>query len=390
MARPRRLASARRDRPARHRRAEDAVARAARRRRRRRGRHRAGAAWTKVVQSAQRLLVSRLALQGVVVHPALSFARVLDGFSAVMPPSVIPLVERDPDVAGVYPVRVAYPATIAARSLTADAADSGDALASAGVDGRGVTVAILDTGRLDGRTSGASSGSTSSEAERRGSSSTGRRWRASSPASLPAHPCCRSASPAGSRMRPGAGRSTRAAIRSSPGSTGPSIRTATATRTTRRGSRSSRSPSRSPASPTGPRRLPSRARATSTRSSSRRPATTAPTAAAYGDISGPGGAPDALTVGALDTRPDEADVHVVVRSGLRTLVDATMPLAGDASPPRVLDLPVVRPLKAFFTRSGGSIVAGRAALLAAGASPGPAAERRPRPAPRRCCSTAGA
>jgi len=103
-------------------------------------------AWTKVVQSAQRLLVSRLALRGVVVHPALSFARVLDGFSAVMPSGVIPLVERDPDVAGVYPVRIAYPATIAARSLTADAADSGDALASAGVDGRGATVAILDTG----------------------------------------------------------------------------------------------------------------------------------------------------------------------------------------------------------------------------------------------------
>ena len=100
-----------------------------------------------------------------------------------------------------------------------------------------------------------------------------------------------------------------------------------------------------------------------------------PTAATYGDVSGPGGAPDALTVGALDTRPDEVDARVSVRSGLRTLVDATMPLAGDASPARVLDLQVVRPLKAFFTRSGGSVVAGRAALLAAGSSPGPVVER---------------
>src|SRR5581483_5167395 len=32
-------------------------------------------AWTKVVQSAQRLLASRLALQGVIVHPTLSFTR---------------------------------------------------------------------------------------------------------------------------------------------------------------------------------------------------------------------------------------------------------------------------------------------------------------------------
>src|SRR5437764_10661179 len=103
-------------------------------------------AWTKIVQSAQRLLASRLALQGVIVHPTLSFTRVLDGFSAVVPASVIPVLERDPDVAGVYPVRIAYPTTISAGSLTADAADAGSALASAGIDGRGVTVAILDTG----------------------------------------------------------------------------------------------------------------------------------------------------------------------------------------------------------------------------------------------------
>jgi len=114
------------------------------------------------------------------------------------------------------------------------------------------------------------------------------------------------------------------------------------------------------------------------------------TAAAYGDVSAPGGAPDALTVGALGTRPDEADVRVTVRSGLQTLVDATMSLAGDASPPRDLDLQVARPrrgrasvppLTAFFSRSGGSIVAGRAALLDAGSSPGPAAE---------CAAEAGA
>src|SRR5437588_10836697 len=82
-------------------------------------------AWTKVVQSAQRLLASRPALHGVIVHPTISFTRVLDGFSAVVPASVIPVVERDPDVTGVYPVRIAYPATISAGSLAADAADAG-------------------------------------------------------------------------------------------------------------------------------------------------------------------------------------------------------------------------------------------------------------------------
>src|SRR5881227_2019786 len=92
-------------------------------------------AWTKVVLSAQRLLVSRLALQGIIVHPTLSFTRVLDGFSAVVPASVIPVVERDTDVVGVYPVRIAYPVTIPASSLSAEAADAGSALASAGIDG---------------------------------------------------------------------------------------------------------------------------------------------------------------------------------------------------------------------------------------------------------------
>src|SRR5581483_11825417 len=97
------------------------------------------------------------------------------------------------------------------------------------------------------------------------------------------------------------------------------------------------------------------------------------TAAAYGDLSAPGGAPDALTVGALDTRASEADAHVTVRSGLRTLLDATMPLAGNSTPTRALDLQVARPrsgrsaLTAFFSRTGGSIVAGRAAEAGASA-----------------------
>ena len=64
-------------------------------------------AWTQATLAAQKLLVSRLALQGVTIHPDFTFARVLDGFSALIDPSAIPLIERDADVAGVYPVRVA-------------------------------------------------------------------------------------------------------------------------------------------------------------------------------------------------------------------------------------------------------------------------------------------
>jgi len=107
-------------------------------------------AWTNATLSAQKLLVSRLALHGVTVRPDYSFARVLSGFSALLDSSAIPIVERDPDVAGVYPVRVAYPAAISTKVLSRD--DFGPAsghrpdAALPGVDGRGVTIALLDTG----------------------------------------------------------------------------------------------------------------------------------------------------------------------------------------------------------------------------------------------------
>ena len=101
-------------------------------------------AWTKVVLSTQKSLLARLALQGVIVHPDERFARVLDGFSAVIPPSVIPVVERDTDVAGVYPVRAAYPVAMSGQPAEAD--PMGGALAAAGIDGRSVTIALLDTG----------------------------------------------------------------------------------------------------------------------------------------------------------------------------------------------------------------------------------------------------
>ena len=109
-----------------------------------------------------------------------------------------------------------------------------------------------------------------------------------------------------------------------------------------------------------------------------------PAGAAYGDISAPGGAPAALTVGALDARSGVARARVAVRSGLGSIVDATLPLAGAAKPAHALDLEVAAPRDAkhgppplthFFTPAGGSIVAGRAALVPAGASPVRAAQR---------------
>ena len=113
-----------------------------------------------------------------------------------------------------------------------------------------------------------------------------------------------------------------------------------------------------------------------------------PAAAGFGDISAPGGAPAALTVGALDARTETDDARIVVRAGLATLLDDTAPLAGVVRPTHRLDLKLAVPrgtirgtrrtaprLTDFFSRSGVSIVAGRAALVPVGSSPAPAAAR---------------
>ena len=53
----------------------------------------------------------------VICNALRSWSRVLDGFSALIDPSAIPIIERDEGVAGVFPVRVAYPASISAKVL---------------------------------------------------------------------------------------------------------------------------------------------------------------------------------------------------------------------------------------------------------------------------------
>ena len=56
------------------------------------------------------------------------------------------LLERAPEVAGVYPVRPMYPATTGAPTQPAPTFGRPPALGLSSVDGRGVTVALLDTG----------------------------------------------------------------------------------------------------------------------------------------------------------------------------------------------------------------------------------------------------
>ena len=112
----------------------------------------------------------------------------------------------------------------------------------------------------------------------------------------------------------------------------------------------------------------------------------------YGSISGPGGAREALTVGAADDRRTTEHVRVTIRSGLRVVFEGEVPLGGARGPGESLKLDLAAPaprnellptvlgqgaptlsIADFFDRNGYSRVAGRAALAPAGGSPDSAA-----------------
>jgi subtilisin family serine protease len=97
--------------------------------------------WTTTIAAAERQLIAELAERGVRVEPEFEYSRVLSGFSAALDGPAIAVLERTPGVAGVYPVRVAYPAA------TATGRPGGRlGIALPGATGRGITIALLDTG----------------------------------------------------------------------------------------------------------------------------------------------------------------------------------------------------------------------------------------------------
>ena len=96
--------------------------------------------WTTSAVAQQEQFLARLAAAGARIAPEYRFTKVVNGFSARLDPTSLALLDRDREVTGIFPVRIAYPAQ-AVRSedsgvLPAALAD----LEVAGLDGTGVTV----------------------------------------------------------------------------------------------------------------------------------------------------------------------------------------------------------------------------------------------------------
>ena len=370
--------------------------------------------WTAAALAADNLLIARLAQDGVRVRPEHRYARVLTGFSAALDPRAVAFLERAPEVAGVYPVRVAYPASVSSTLIgkggLAPGVASRPEVSLPGSNGRGVTVALLDTG-VDANhpyvlgqvssgydvvgntrnTSARPSPDDPTRFERHGTQMAGLLVGSEGPGKM-------------NGVAPGA---TVMPIRVAGWQQEASGRWAVYGRSDQliAGLERAVDPnldgvvldaarialigvaepfaafedSPSARAVAGALRLDTLVVAPAGNDGVAGPG--------YGSISGPGGSRAALTVGAADLRDSTASVRVVCRVGLGTLFDGRVPLAGAVAPTSDQTLPLAVPrlgpaeltqsappsLDEFFSKAGLSLVAGRAALVPAGNDPGYAA-----------------
>jgi subtilisin family serine protease len=351
--------------------------------------------WTAAALAAQGQFISNLAREGILIRPEFRFTRTLNAFSATLDPRAIAALERRAGVKGVYPVRVAYPATVATTTRGA----FGPGVRLTGITGRGVTIALLDTG-VDLRKPYLR-GHVLDGIDVVGDSADARaRAKPTDPAQLERH---------GTEMAGllvGAGTHTGGVA---PGATVLPIRVAgwqadqrgdyaVYARTDQllagleravdpNGDGDAHDAARIALVPLvepfaafsdsplaravqGAQRLDTLVVAAA--------GNDGPGGPAFGSVGGPGGASAALAVGALDARPATTDVRLVVRAGLSVLLDRVVPLAGATPPERTLVLRPASPrtpvssAQAFFDH-GASLVAGRAAVVPGGADPAAAA-----------------
>ncbi len=363
-------------------------------------------AWTASVLSQQHLLLTRLALQGVNIQPEFSFARVIAGFSAPLDARALALLERDDAVRGVYPVRVAYPASITSDALSRKnlASSLGNAdLALPGYDGRGVTIALLDTGvdRVhssllgsvtegidivdpDGDATPQAPPGRPAELEQHGTElagvlvgdrgPVGTNGVATGATVLPIRvagwqPDARGGWSLYARTDQLIEGLERAVDPNADGDAHDAARIALVGVVAPFAAFADDPEARAVA---GALRLDTLVVAPA--------GNDGPAGPGFGSIAGPGGSPDALTVGAADVRSRVQQVQVTLRSGLNVVLARTLPLSSALAPTHHVGGPLAAPglvnpdadltsLDSYFTRDGLSVVAGRVALVPGGSDP---------------------
>jgi minor extracellular serine protease Vpr len=99
--------------------------------------------WSAEADAQQRALVAGLRQRGIEIRRDYVYTRTLSGFSAVVEARAVAELERNPIVTGLYPVRAVYLAEAPGATGTVGTAA---AVSLPGYDGRGVSIALLDTG----------------------------------------------------------------------------------------------------------------------------------------------------------------------------------------------------------------------------------------------------
>jgi subtilisin family serine protease len=347
----------------------------------------------------------KLASLGINVRPDYSYTRVLDGFSVALDPRAVSLLEQMPEVAGIYPVRATFPASLSAQQLQARAygAEGGHRpdVGVPGFDGNGVTIALLDTGvdashpYLHGRVlpgidvidptgdaSARANPDDRAQLERHGTElagilvgdrgPSGLRGVAPAASVLPIRIAGWQAAADGTELVYGRSDQLIAGLDhavdpNGDGDEHDAVRVALVGVTEPYA-----------AFTDGPEAQAVQGALDLNTLVVTPAGNDGGAGPAFGSVAGPAGASAALAVAATDSRTTEPSVRVVLRRGLEVIFDRRVPLFGAAGPSGASNLQVVAPRSTsggpgaaaidYFDRRGFSLVAGRAVVVPAGAA----------------------